>query len=145
HSTWSDGKLSILEMAQAARERGHRYIAITDHSRSLGIANGLTIERLQAQAKEVAQANDEMGDDFVILHGTEMEIRADGSLVFLDDVLDQLDFVIASLHVSLSQPREQITERALAAIHNPHVDMLAHPTGRLLPDRIGADLDIEKV
>lgn len=145
HSTWSDGKLSILEMAQAARERGHQYIAITDHSRSLGIANGLTIERLQAQAKEIAQANDEMGNDFAILHGTEMEIRADGTLDFPDEVLEQLDFVIASLHVSLSQPREQVTERALAAIHNPHVDMLAHPTGRLLPDRIGADLDIEKV
>lgn len=145
HSTWSDGKLSILEMAQAARERGHHYIAITDHSRSLGIANGLTIERLQEQAEEIRQANEAMGDDFVILHGTEMEIRADGSLDFPDDVLKELDFVIASLHVSLSQSREQVTARALGAINSPHVDMLAHPTGRLLPDRIGADLDIEKV
>lgn len=145
HSTWSDGKLSILAMAQAARERGRQYIAITDHSRSLGIANGLSIERLQAQAEEIRQANEEMGGDLVMLHGTEMEIRADGSLDFPDDVLQELDFVIASLHVSLSQPRAQITARALAAIENPHVDMLAHPTGRLLPDRIGADLDIEKV
>lgn len=145
HTTWSDGKLSILEMAQAARERGHQYIAVTDHSRSLGIANGLSIERLEAQAEEIRQANEAMGDDFVILHGTEMEIRADGSLDYPDDVLQELDFVIASLHVSLSQPREQVTARALGAINNPHVDMLAHPTGRLLPDRIGADLDIEKV
>ena len=74
-----------------------------------------------------------------------MEIRADGTLDFPDEVLAQLDFVIASLHVSLSQPREQVTERALAAINNPHVDLLAHPTGRLLPDRVGADLDIDVV
>ena len=145
HSTWSDGKLSILKMARAARKRGHRYIAITDHSVSLGIANGLSAERLIAQAEEIRQANSEMGDDFQILHGTEMEIRADGTLDFPDDVLAQLDFVIASLHVGLSQPREQVTERALGAIHNPHVDMLAHLTGRLLPERAGADLDIEKV
>lgn len=143
HSTWSDGKLSIVEMARAARERGHRYIAITDHSVSLGIANGLSVERLMQQAEEVRAANAEMGDQFVILHGTEMEIRADGTLDFPDEVLAQLDFVIASLHVSLSQPREQVTERALAAIRNPHVDMIGHPTGRLLPDRVGADLDME--
>jgi DNA polymerase (family 10) len=86
-----------------------------------------------------------MGSDFRILHATEMEIRADGSLDFPDEVLAQLDFVAASLHVSLSQSREQVTERALAAIDNPHVDMFAHPTGRLLPDRPGADLDMERV
>lgn len=145
HSTWSDGRLSILQMAREAQKRGRRYIAITDHSASLGIANGLSVERLLAQAEEVREASREMGDDFVILHGTEMEIRADGSLDFADDVLAQLDFVIASLHVSLSQSREQVTARALAAIRNPHVDMLAHPTGRLLPERVGADLDIEAV
>lgn len=149
HSTWSDGKLSILEMARAAREREHRYIAITDHSVSLGIASGLSVERLMAQAEEIRQANaallKEIGDDFHILHGTEMEIRADGTMDFPDDVLAELDFVIASLHVSLSQPREQVTERVLAAIHNPHVDMMGHLTGRLLPDRTGADLDIEEV
>lgn len=145
HSTWSDGRLSILEMARAARERGRHYIAITDHSVGLGIANGLSVERLLAQADEVRDANAAMGDEFVILHGTEMEIRADGTLDFPDDVLAQLDFVIASLHVSLSQAREQVTERALAAINNPHVDMLAHPTGRLFPDRLGADLDMDVV
>lgn len=145
HTTWSDGKLSILEMAREAVERGHRYIAITDHSVSLGIANGLSVERLRAQAEEVHKANRELGDELTILHGTEMEIRADGSLDYPDDVLSELDFVIASLHVSLSQPREQVTERALSAIFNPHVDMLAHPTGRLLPDRPGADLDMERV
>lgn len=145
HTTWSDGKLSVLEMARSAQKQGLRYIAITDHSVSLGITNGLSVERLLQQAQEVREANEKLGPDFRILHGTEMEIRADGTMDYPDEVLAQLDFVIASLHVSLSQPREQVTERALAAIENPHVDMLAHPTGRLLPDRPGADLDMDEV
>lgn len=145
HSTWSDGKNSILEMAQAARDRGYQYIAITDHSVGLGIANGLSVERLQQQAEEIREANETLGPDFRVLHSTEMEIRADGSLDFPDEVLAELDFVAASLHVSLSQPREQVTERVLAAIDNPHVDMLAHPTGRLLGERPGADLDMERI
>ncbi|MEZ4513519.1 MAG: DNA polymerase/3'-5' exonuclease PolX [Chloroflexota bacterium] len=145
HTTWSDGKMSVLEMAQAAQARGLTHIAITDHSVSLGIANGLSVERLWQQAEEIAAANVAMGDSFRILHGTEMEIRADGELDFPDEVLAKLDFVIASLHVSLSQPQEQVTNRALNALWNPHVDMLAHPTGRLLPDRPGADLDMEMV
>ena len=145
HTTWSDGKNSVLEMAQRARERGYRYIAVTDHSVGLGIANGLSVERLQQQAEEISEANERMGPEFRILRSTEMEIRADGSLDFPDEVLAALDFVAASLHVSLSQPREQVTERALAAIDNPHVDMLAHPTGRLLGERPGADLDMERI
>lgn len=145
HTTWSDGKNSVLEMAQAARDRGYHYIAITDHSVGLGIANGLSVERLRQQAEEIREANEAMGPDFRILHATEMEIRADGSLDFPDDVLAGLDFVAASLHVSLSQSREQVTERALMAIDNPHVDMLAHPTGRLLGERPGADLDMERI
>lgn len=145
HTTWSDGKLSVLEMARAAQGRGLQYIAITDHSGSLSIANGLSAERLQAQAEEIRAANEVLGADFRILHGTEMEIRADGSLDFPDEVLAELDFVIASLHVSLGQSQEQVTQRMLNAINNPHVDMIAHPTGRLLPDRIGADLDMERI
>jgi len=145
HTTWSDGKASVLEMAQAAQAKGYRYIAITDHSAGLGIAGGLTAEQLWEQAEEIAAANAEMGTDFRILHSTEMEIKADGTLDFPDEVLARLDFVVASLHVSLSQSRDQVTARALAAIDNPHVDMLAHPTGRLLPDRPGADLDMERI
>lgn len=145
HSTWSDGKMSILEMAKAAQADGLTTIAITDHSQSLGIANGLTPERLRAQAKEIKEANEAMRSAFTILHGTEMEIKADGTLDFEDEVLAELDFVIASLHVSLSQPKEQVTERLLNAIRNPHVDMIGHPTGRLLPNRAGADLDMEVV
>ena len=145
HTTWSDGKLSVLEMAQIAKAQGLRYIVITDHSASLGIANGLSVERLRQQAAEVRAADAALGPDFRVLHGTEMEIKADGSLDYPDEVLAELDFVIASLHTSLSQPREQITQRLLNAIRNPHVDMIAHPTGRLLPDRSGADLDMDVV
>lgn len=145
HTTWSDGKHSVLEMAQAAKARGLRYIVITDHSASLSIANGLTVERLRQQAAEVRAADAQMGPDFCVLHGTEMEIKADGTLDYPDEVLAELDFVIASLHTSLSQPREQVTARLLSAMRNPHVDMIAHPTGRLLPDRPGADLDMDAV
>ena len=145
HTTWSDGKMSVLAMAQAAQARGMQYMVISDHSQSLGIANGLTPERLWQQAEEIAAANEKMGPDFRILHGTEMEIRADGSLDFDDEVLARLDFVIASLHVSLNQPREQVMKRIMTALENPHVDMIGHPTGRLLPDRSGADLDMEVV
>lgn len=145
HTTWSDGTLSVLEMARAARDSGLRLIAITDHSVSLGIANGLSVERLRAQAAEIRAANEALGPDFRILHGTEMEIRADGALDYPDEVLAELDFVIASLHTGLSQSREQTTQRVLNAINNPHVDMIAHPTGRLLPDRAGADLDMDAV
>ncbi|MCB8968405.1 MAG: DNA polymerase/3'-5' exonuclease PolX [Ardenticatenaceae bacterium] len=145
HTTWSDGKMTILEMARAAQASGLQHIAITDHSVSLGIANGLSIERLWQQAEEIQAANAELGPDFRILHGTEMEIKADGTLDYPDDVLAQLDFVIASLHTSLSQPQEQVTDRLLNAIWNPHVDMIAHPTGRLLPDRAGANLDMDMV
>jgi DNA polymerase (family 10) len=145
HTTWSDGRLSVLEMAQAAQARGMKLICITDHSRSLGIANGLSIERLREQAAEIRTADEAMGPDFRVLHGVEMEIKADGSLDYPDDVLAELDFVIASLHTGLSQPREQVTDRMLNAIWNPHVDMIAHPTGRLLPDRPGADLDMDMI
>ncbi|RMG96487.1 MAG: DNA polymerase/3'-5' exonuclease PolX [Chloroflexi bacterium] len=145
HSTWSDGKATILEMAQAAKAEGLQYIVITDHSASLGIANGLSVQRLREQAAEVRAVDEAMGSDFRVLHGTEMEIRADGSLDYPDEVLAELDFVIASLHTGLSQPREQVTQRLLAAMRNPHVDMIAHPTGRLLPDRAGADLDMDLV
>ncbi len=145
HTNWSDGSATILEMAQAARRNGLQYIVISDHSASLGIANGLSIERLRQQATEIRQADEAMGPDFRVFHGTEMEIRTDGTLDYPDDVLAELDFVTAALHTGLNQSREQVTRRALAAIDNPHVHMLAHPTGRLLPERPGADLDMDAV
>lgn len=145
HTTWSDGRLTVLEMARAAKAKGREYVVITDHSASLGVANGLSVERLRQQAAEIRAANEVLGPDFRVLHGTEMEIKADGSLDYPDEVLAELDFVIASLHTSLGQPQEQVTDRLLNALWNPHVDMIAHPTGRLLPDRAGADLDMDMV
>ncbi len=142
HTTWSDGKLGILDIARAAKGRGYQHIVVSDHSLSLGIANGLTVDRLMEQANEIHSANQSIGSDFHILHGTEMEIKANGELDYPDEVLAGLDFVIASLHVGLRQPREQIMTRLMNAVENPHVDMIAHPTGRLLPDRQPADIDM---
>lgn len=143
HTTWSDGKQSIREMAEACIQRGHHTIAITDHSRSLGIANGLSIERLLAQANEVRQVNAEMGDRIYLLAGIEMDIKADGGMDYPDEVLAQLDFVIASLHSGLGQGREQITRRLLNAIRNPYVRMIGHPSARQYPNReeVAADWD----
>ncbi len=143
HSTYSDGKQSMKEMALAALERGYRVLAITDHSYSLGIVQGVTAEDLLKQRAEMDALQEELGDRIRLLLGVEMEIRADGSLDFEDEVLKQLDLVIGALHVSLRQPREQVTERMLNAIRNPYVDIIAHPTGRQIPDRDPADLDMD--
>jgi len=145
HSTWSDGSTSILEMAQAAKARGYKYIAITDHSHSLSITNGLTVERLRAQRREIEEARRIVGGGFRILHGTEMEINPDGSLDFPDEILDWLDIVVASVHRGLRQPGEEVTRRALGAIRNPRVDILAHPTGRLINQREPSDMDVSAV
>jgi DNA polymerase (family 10) len=145
HSTWSDGKLSIKEMAMAARSRGYKVIAITDHTSGLGVVQGMTEEDLKARLVEIEQAREELGESIQILNGAEVEIRSDGSLDYSEEVLASLDLVIASLHSSLRQPREKITERLLRAMHNPHVDIIGHPTGRLMPDREGADLDMDAV
>jgi DNA polymerase (family 10) len=147
HTTWSDGTRSIREMAEAAQRRGKRFIVITDHSRSATVANGLSIERLFAQQQEIRAVDTEMTArySFRVFHGSEVEIKADGTLDFPDDILAQLDFVVASLHVSLRQPREQVTKRMLNAINNPHIDLIGHPRGQLIPDREGADLDMEAI
>lgn len=145
HSTWSDGRVSIKEMVQAAIARGYQIIAITDHSHGLGIAQGVRPEDLPHQRAEIEQVQAEFGEQISILQGVEVEIRADGSLDYPDEVLAELDIVIASLHVSLRQPRKQVTNRLLNAIRNPHVDIIGHPTGRLIPEREGADLDMEAV
>jgi len=144
HTTWSDGTASVAEMAAAAAARGLEYILISDHSASLGIANGLTIERLRQQQEEIAAVN-AAGGPVRVLRGAEVEIKSDGSLDYPDEVLAELDIVVASLHTGLRQPRAQVTQRMLAAISNPHVDIIAHPRGRLLPNREPADLDMEAV
>jgi DNA polymerase (family 10) len=146
HSTWSDGKASIREMAEAARARGYRYMAITDHSAYLGITNGLDAKRLRQQAAEVEALNAEFAvDGFRILRGIEVDITADGSLALSDEVLAELDIVVASPHVSLRQPIEQATERLLRAIRNPHVDIIGHPTGRLIGNRAGSEIDLDAI
>ncbi len=146
HSTWSDGKASIREMAEAARARGYRHMAITDHSAYLGITNGLDAARLRQQAAEIDALNGEFAaDGFRILRGVEVDITADGSLALPDEVLASLDIVVASPHVSLRQPLEQATERLLRAIRNPHVDIIGHPTGRLIGSRAGAEFDLDKI
>jgi DNA polymerase (family X) len=146
HSTWSDGKASIREMAEAAQACGYRYMAITDHSAYLGVTNGLDAARLRQQAAEVAALNTEFaGRGFRILRGIEVDITADGSLALPDEVLADLDIVVASPHVSLRQPSEQATERLLRAIRNPHVDIIGHPTGRLIGSRAGAEIDLDAI
>ncbi len=145
HSTWSDGALSIREMALAARQRGLTILAITDHSGGLGVTGGPTVEQLKDHRNEIDAVQREMGDSIRLLQGSEVEIKADGSLDYPDEALAKLDIVVASLHVSLRQPRAQVTQRLINAINNPNVDIIGHPTGRLIPDREGADLDMEAV
>jgi len=148
HSSWSDGKSTVREMAAAARARGYSYMAITDHSAYLGVTNGLDGARLTQQASEVAALNAEYaasGVRFRILRGVEVDITGDGELALPDDVLAELDLVVASPHVKLSQPIEQATERLLRAIRNPHVDIIGHPTGRLIGSRSGSEIDLDLI
>ncbi len=143
HSTWSDGGASIAEMLAAAADRGYRVLAITDHSLSLGVANGLSPERLRQQRGEIEALT---GRDGVRLwQGAEVEVSRDGRLDYADEVLARLDIVVASLHSGLRQPREQLTERLLGVLANPNVDIIAHPSGRLIERREGGDFDWERV
>jgi DNA polymerase (family 10) len=145
HSTWSDGKLTIREMAEAAQRHGYKLLAITDHTNSLGIVQGMSPEDVREQRKEIEELAKELGDNIHIIQGAEVEIKSDGSLDYSDDVLAELDVVIASLHSGLRQPREKITDRLINAMRNPHVDIIGHPTGRLFPDREPSDLDMDAV
>ncbi len=145
HSTFSDGKLTMLEMARAAAKRGMQVIAFTDHSVSLGVTGGLSIEKHKKQAVEIKKIQKQLGDEILVLHASEVEIKADGTLDYPDEFLASLDLVVASLHTSLRQPRDKVTQRLLNAIRNPHVDIIGHPTGRLIPDREGADLDMDAI
>ncbi len=145
HTTATDGKNSIEEMADAARERRLKYICITDHSKRVAMANGLDEERLLAQWKTIDKINKASEDDFVILKGVECDILEAGGMDIEDKVLAKADFVIASVHYGQNQPRQQITDRIIGALENPHVSMVAHPTGRLLNKREPYDVDMEAV
>ncbi len=144
HSDWTDGVDSIEAMALAARAHGHEWIVLTDHSPSLGITRGLSPERINEQRAELARLNERLAP-FRILHGTEMEIRADGALDYPDDLLAGFDLVIASVHTARGQSTEQLTRRTLAAIENEHVDAIAHPTGRIVNRRDPIALDWPRV
>lgn len=145
HSKWSDGLAPIRAMAEGARQRGLKYIAITDHSKGLGVANGLDEKRTREQWKEIDKLNKEYGGAFRILKSVEVEIRADGSLDQPDALLAGYDIVLATTHSSLTQTREKITERVLKALHHPLVDIFGHPTGQLIGSREPSALDLEQV
>lgn len=144
HSNWSDGGNSIEELVARAREKGYSYIAITDHSRSLKVARGLSIERLKQQQEYIASLNREL-KDFKILTGIEVDILSDGSLDYPDEILAEMDIVIASVHSAFKQDREKMTGRIIAAIENPHVNVIGHLTGRLLGYREGYEVDVKKI
>jgi DNA polymerase (family 10) len=144
HTTASDGKASLRDMAVAAIQRGLKYIAITDHSPRVSMANGLGPERLRAQWAEIDRLNGEF-EDFTILKGIECDILEKGGMDLPDDVLAEADWVIASVHYGQQQPREQITDRILGALENPNVTLLAHPTGRLIGRREPYAVDLDAV
>jgi DNA polymerase (family 10) len=144
HTEWSDGTLPIEDMVDAARGRGYEYVCITDHSGGIGVAGGLSVERILEQIEvvhEVARAS----WDIHVLAGSEVDIKRDGSLDFPDEVLERLDWVIASVHSGFNQPEEQMTQRIVRAMENPHVDAIGHPTGRLIGKREPYALDIEAI
>lgn len=134
HSDWSDGGSPIAEMAETARELGHEWIVLTDHSPRLTVARGLSAERLRAQMDEVARVNEQLAP-FRLLHGIEVDILDDGALDQTEKLLDRLDFVVASVHSKLRMPAREMTPRMLAAVENPHVRVLGHCTGRLVGGR----------
>ncbi len=144
HTDWSDGVAPLEDMAAAARELGYEYLAITDHTHSLAVANGLTVERLREQRKLIDHFN-AYHAGIKLLQGCELEICGDGSLDFPDEVLAGLDVVVASVHTGLRQERARMTERVLRAVRNPHVDVIGHLTGRNLGGREPSNVDVEAV
>ena len=144
HSDWSDGRASIEAMAQAARDMGYQYICIADHSYGRGIARGLNRERLEEQLAEIEKLNHTI-KGIRILSGMEVDIRADGSLDMPDELLARLDVVTGSVHSAMGQSQEQMTARIITAMENPNLDILGHPTGRLMPDREPVAIDMEAV
>ena len=148
HSSWSDGAASLREMVGAARELGYSYLATADHSKTSFYANGLSAQRVAAQAKEIAAIRRELaeaGSDFRVLHGLEVDIMADGSLDYPDDVLATLDYAVVSVHQQFTLSKIKQTERIVRAVRNPYASILAHMTGRLLLRRPSYDVDVEVV
>jgi len=145
HTTETDGKASLEEMVEAAKKRGLKYIAITDHSKRVTMARGLDSQRLRKQWKEIDKLNKELGKSFTVLKGIECDILEKGGMDLPDDVLAEADWVLASVHYGQQQSQDQITERILGAVENPHVSAIAHPTGRLINRRDAYEVDLEQV
>jgi DNA polymerase (family X) len=143
HTTWSDGDDTVETMARAAKARGYEYIAVTDHSRSLKFAGGVSVEDLRDHARTVHEVSDRVG--MHVLLGSEVDILADGSLDYPDDVLQTLDIVIGSVHSRFRMTPEEMTRRIIRGVENPHLDVLGHPTGRLVGQRPPFDFDLEAV
>jgi len=143
HSKWSDGSHDFGQLVEEARKRGYEYIAITDHSKGLGIARGLTEERLMEEKKRIDALNKRL-KGFRLLSGIEVDVRSDGQLDLPDGILKKLDVVIASIHSGFKQNREQITKRLVSAMKNHYVSIIAHPTGRLIGERDSYDVDINE-
>ncbi|MGO9612793.1 MAG: DNA polymerase/3'-5' exonuclease PolX [Dissulfurispiraceae bacterium] len=144
HSRWSDGSHTFEQLVEAARQYRYEYIALTDHSKVLAIAHGLTVERLMEQGRELAALNKKLRG-FKILSGTEVDIMSDGSLDLPDDALKTLDIVVASIHSGFKQTKQQLTSRLLSAMKNPYVSIIAHPTGRLIGERDAYELEMEEI
>ena len=144
HSDWSDGKNTMREMAEAARDIGHEYIAMTDHAGEIAIAHGLDLERVKKQGKEIEKLNDDL-DGIRIIHGLEANIKKDGKLDISKDVIEEVDLVLGSIHSSLRADRRDMTERMVTAVKSGQFRILAHPTGRRLQERKGIDVDLEDV
>ncbi len=145
HSTWSDGQNTIREMAEACIARGYHYLGMTDHSKVAAYAGGLNEDALRRQGEEIDRLNEEFAGRLLILKGSECDILRDGALDFADETLASLDFVVASIHSLFNLSREEQTQRMLRAIANPYVDIIGHPTGRILLGREGYPLDIDAV
>lgn len=144
HTTWSDGAQSLEEMVNQARRKGYEYIAITDHSKFLRVANGLNETKLRKQRIEIERINDKY-DDIHVFAGVEMDILPDGTLDFDNELLREMDFVIGAIHSSFNQSQEKIMQRLENAMENPYVTFIAHPSGRLLGRRSGYAVDMEKL
>jgi DNA polymerase (family 10) len=144
HTKWSDGSHTLEAIVQGAQKKGYQYIAVTDHTKGLGVAHGLDEARLAEEIKVIDGINKKL-TGFRILKGTEVDIRSDGSLDLSDEALAGLDIVVASVHSGFKQSREQITGRVLSAIRHPCVSVIAHPTGRLIGEREAYPLDLEAV
>lgn len=144
HSNWSDGKNTIEKMANAARDLGYEYVAISDHSGSSKIANGLSEKRLLEHIKEIERLNESI-EGIRILSGTECDILADGKLDYSDKLLEQLDIVVVAVHGSIEQDSKTLTQRIVSALGNEHIHVLAHPTGRKFGKRLPFDMDMNKI